>query len=138
MNQKIVDTLFNLAINNEGINNRFKLSSAIIRKNKIVSVGLNSIKTHPLQAKFQKNRHSIHLHAEIDAIKNALKNITVEDLAKCDLYVVRVKRESSNSKKWIFGNAFPCCGCMRAIETFDCNRVFYSTNRQTINMLERN
>lgn len=122
----ILDTLAKVAAANDGSNIRF--AAAIVRGNKIVSVGFNHMKSHPLQAKYCKNEHAIFLHAEIAAIKNALKELSVEDLSKTDLYITRVKKPKSFSKKFVWGLARPCCGCQRAIEEFGIRGVVYTTD----------
>lgn len=101
-----------------------KLSSCIVHKNNILSFGFNSKKSHPFQAKFGKNDECIFLHAEIDAIKNALKNNSVDDLRKSTLYVYRTKKMNGIEKS---GLAKPCAGCMRAIVNFNIKNVVYST-----------
>lgn len=98
-----------------------RLAAAIVKGNRVISFGHNKRKTHPLQNRFSKNRHSIYLHAEIDSIKNALKELKVEELSQCILIVVRTKKDGSS------GLAKPCKGCMRAIESFNIKQVIYST-----------
>ena len=70
----------------------------------------------------------IYLHAEVDAIRNALRLITQAQLSKCDLYVVRVKRPNERSRNWIHGLAKPCPGCQKIIKTFEIQRVFWTEN----------
>jgi tRNA(Arg) A34 adenosine deaminase TadA len=94
-----------------------------VYRNKIISYGFNSIKTHPLQKQFGSTKQSIHLHAEIDAIKNALKKISINQLQKSDLYIARSKCISGKVVKAI---AKPCIGCQRAITNFNINNVFYT------------
>lgn len=122
----ILHTLAKVAEANDTSN--IKFAAAIVRGNKIISVGFNHNKSHPLQAKFCKNEHAIFLHAEVAAIKNALREIHVEELSKCDLYISRVKKPESFSKKFIWGLARPCCGCQRAIEEFGIRGVVYTTD----------
>lgn len=101
-----------------------RLAACIVKNNRVVSFGHNKRKTHPLQTRFAKNRHSVYLHAEIDAIKNALKEIKVEELSQCILIIVRTKKDGS------LGMAKPCKGCTRAIETFGIKQVIYSTEEE--------
>jgi deoxycytidylate deaminase len=79
---------------------------------------------------FGKNQDSLFLHAEVDAIKNALRLISVDQLSKSELYVVRVKRVEGK-KGWFKGLAKPCEGCQRAIETFNLKAVHYTTDENT-------
>ena len=123
---EILDTLAKFAEANDGSNVRF--AAALVRNNKIVSVGFNRMKSHPFQAKFAKNEMAIFLHAEVHAIKNALRDYPVEDLSKMDMYIVRVKKPSSYSECYVWGMAKPCSGCQRAIAEFGVKRVVYTTD----------
>lgn len=102
---------------------RYFLAAAIVIKNRIISFGTNQMKTDPFQAKYAKNKDCIYLHAEIGAIKNALKRVDVDSLRKADLYVLRVRNE--NRKRAM---SKPCAGCMRAIAEFGIRRVIYTTD----------
>jgi tRNA(Arg) A34 adenosine deaminase TadA len=126
VNVGILNTLAKFAEANDESNIRF--AAAVVYRNKIVSVGFNHNKSHPFQAKFAKNEMAIFLHAEVHAIKNALKELTVEELAKCDLYITRVKKPKSHSKHFVWGIAKPCCGCHRAISEFGIRRTIYTTD----------
>lgn len=105
-----------------------KIAAAIVIKNKLISVGTNKYKSHPFQLKFSRNPESIYLHAEVDAIKNALKKVDVEDLKRATLYVARVKREKAFDRGWIWGNSRCCKGCSSAIVAFDIKNVYYTTD----------
>lgn len=107
---------------------RIKMSAAIVRKNKIITFGKNSYKSHPFQKKFGKNSDSIFLHAEISAIVQALKILDVKELATCDLYICRIKKNK-------FSLAKPCLGCARAIAEFKIKNVFYTTDDIDIGIL---
>lgn len=126
VNEGILHTLAKVAAANPA--QREKLAAAIVCRNKIISVGMNSMKSHPMAAKYGKNEHAVYLHSEVDCIKNALREIDIDDFAKCDLYVVRVKKPKPFSKQYIFGLAKPCCGCERAIAAFGIKRVIYTTD----------
>lgn len=98
------------------------LAACVVKRNKIMSFGHNKNKTHPLQNKFNKHPQANYLHAEIDAIKNALKRYSVDDLIGSTIYVVRTKKDGSE------GLAKPCKGCMQAIESFGIAKVIYTSN----------
>lgn len=102
-----------------------RVSSCLVLKNNILSFGFNKRKSHPFQAKFGKNEECIFLHAEIDAIKNALKCTSVEDLQRSTLYIYRSKKVNGVETN---GLAKPCVGCMRAIVSFNIKNVVYSTD----------
>lgn len=107
-----------------------KIAAAIVIKNKKVSIGINSMKTHPFQKMYGKNEMAICLHAEIDAIKNALRRVTVDDLKTATLYVARAKYLLKSPGKYdvVYGLADPCNGCKRAIVNFGIKNFCYTTD----------
>ena len=117
-----------MAIDNQGVQDRFKLSAALVRKREVISYGVNRMKTHPMQQKYGRNDKSIYLHAEISAIINALNHINKKDLTDATLYVYRVKRSGPFSTEWCDGEAEPCLGCQEAIKAFGIKRVVHSSN----------
>jgi len=102
-----------------------RVVASVVFKNDVVSYGVNSLKTHPFQAKFSKHPEAIYLHAEIAAIKNSLKKLSLNDLEKSTLYVCRVKYDE-NGPKMFFGLSKPCSGCVRCISTFNIKSVIYT------------
>ena len=126
VNEGILNTLTKVAEANDDSNIRF--AAAIVYRNKIVSIGLNHNKSHPFQAKYARNPEAIFLHAEIHAIKNALREVDVDELSKCDIYITRVKRKKAGDKQFVWGLSKPCPGCQRAIVEFGIRRTIYSTD----------
>jgi deoxycytidylate deaminase len=127
VHKTIVETLKQVAIANprEG---SAKVAAAVVRGKKIVAIGMNRGKSHPMQAKYNesKNPDRIFLHAEIDAIKNALKFSDEEDLKRSVMYVVRVKRPNTHDKvNWVYGASFPCSGCLNCLEAFQIRDIVY-------------
>lgn len=108
---------------------RARMASALVKSNKIISIGINRKKSDPLQAKYGKNKDAIFLHAEIHALKNALREYDVEELKDTVLYICRVKRLNQHSMKWVWGMAKPCEGCSRAIAEFGIRNVVYTTDK---------
>lgn len=131
---KIMQFTRRLAIDNPGVNNRAKLAAALVIKRDIISVGVNTMRSHPVQKKFGKNDASIYLHAEINAIVNSLNHVDKDDLRKASLYVYRVKKDMNDPKRtyWIDGLSCPCEGCMSAIDSFKIKRVVYSTDKPDV------
>jgi deoxycytidylate deaminase len=128
MNPRITQMLTRLAIENPGVNGRFKMAAGIVYKKHLIATGINSYKTHPMMNGDGYRKGQVFLHAEVDAIRNALKLLTQAQLSKCDLYVVRVKRPCSNSVNWVHGLAKPCPGCEKIIKAFDLQRIFFTEN----------
>jgi deoxycytidylate deaminase len=106
-----------------------KIVSVITYKSKIVSFGFNQNKTHPMQKRYGNNDSCIYLHSEIDAIKNSLRHLTVDELASASLYVLRVKK-LNRGQPFVSGSARPCNGCMKAIMSFNIKYVYYSENEK--------
>lgn len=93
-----------------------KLGAVILDSQKrLVSVGHNSYRTHPLQKKFNPNPDKIHLHAEI----MALSRLSREDQPH-SIFVVRVKKGGG------LGNAKPCKGCQAALSAFGVDSIYWS------------
>lgn len=113
---KIMDELFQLAKNRPKISGA-RIVSAIVLKNKIIAYGFNQKKSHPFQKKYSKNKDCIYLHAEVDAIKNALREVPSEVLSKCTIYVARAKKASRNGP-YVLGTSTPCSGCMKCIMSY--------------------
>lgn len=127
--RKIMQFVRRLAIDNPGINNRLKLAAAVVSKKDIISIGMNTMRSHPIQKKFGKNDNAIYLHAEIDAIVNSLNHIDKDFLRKCTLYVYRVKKDGNpKDRRWVDGLSCPCEGCMGAVDAFKIKRVVHSTD----------
>lgn len=117
-----------LAIENPGVQGRFKIAAGIVYRKHLIATGVNSYKTHPMMMPEKGYREGqIYLHAEPDAIKNALRLITQEQLSKCDMYIIRVKRpKTAWNKNWTYGIAKPCPGCMRTIKTFGIKNIYWT------------
>ena len=105
-----------------------RVSAMIVIKNKPIALCTNQRKTHPFQATYGKNKDAIFLHAEVSAIKNALKQVSIDDLRKATLYVARAKKANNQPRsKDIQGMAKPCTGCLLCIIDFGVKRVVYTT-----------
>lgn len=107
-----------------------RMIASIYYKGKVISTCRNSLKTHPFQKKYSEFPYKIHMHAEIGAIKNALKVISVDQLTDCTLYICRAKRISDNDPNSMFGLSKPCLGCFKAISEFQIGRVVYTLDDQ--------
>jgi len=121
---RIINNLFRLAQDIEPVKSS-RLAACLILKNSVLGYGFSQMKSHPFQAEFAKNPDAIFLHAETDAIKNALKRASQDDVSKATLYIARAKIDH-RTRKWIYGMAKPCIGCARAIATFDISNVVYT------------
>jgi len=106
-----------------------QIASAIIVKNDIISIGIAEKKTHPLQNRFKKCEEAIYLHSEIDAIRKALRLVSVNDLKKSMMMIARVKKIGIRPPYLLgWGLAKPCSGCRQAIEAFQIQKVLYTVD----------
>lgn len=124
--ERIIHTLVTIAADLPYVINT-KMCAAIVRRTRIISLGFNKTGTSRLQRRFKKNAHALCCHAEIDAIQNALKRYTQEDLKRCDIYVIRVRKPYQGGP-YLTGIAKPCKGCQKAIKHYGIRAVIYSEN----------
>jgi tRNA(Arg) A34 adenosine deaminase TadA len=103
-----------------------RVSAAIVHKNNIIAFATNEDKTHPFQFKFGKDNMKMHLHAEINVIKNALKILSQKELSKSTLYVARVKYVNEKRRAITWGLAKPCESCSKAIAAFNIDKICYT------------
>jgi len=113
MTPSIKEKLLRLAIENPGTKGRFKVAAGVIYKNRLMYVGVNSYKTNPIMLNGDYRVGQIHLHAEADALVQALRGMSQRQLAKSAMWVVRVKRSPSGG--FTEALARPCPGCWSLI-----------------------
>lgn len=106
---------------------RVRVGCVAMYGNKVISIGFNMEKTHPLQKYYNKYRNfqeytNVHhrLHAEV----NCLSQIMDMDInwRKVDLYIYRlcISREHGVSR--------PCPSCMRLIQDLGIKNIYYTTD----------
>lgn len=103
-----------MALKSRGVgghkNSSFRLGAVLCDKNRIVAVGNNSYKTHPVLRHLTKWPC---IHAEQDAIFSR----GLDNCQGLDLYVCRVKRDGS------IGMSKPCAVCSKLIEAVGIRKV---------------
>lgn len=109
---------------------REHVAACIVHKSSVMGICFNSIKTDPFQSRFRKNINSIHLHAEVLAVKGALKRIDIDKLSDSILFTLRLKYYDCWKKRIVWGLAKPCDGCRMLITHFDIPTVVYSVNQE--------
>lgn len=103
--------------------------AVVIYRGKIVGRGYNKYCVENIN---KVNRWSV--HAEVDAINNALRKISYEDLRKSTLIVVRKLKENSEYKEnknenilcEEIGLSAPCRHCTNFILKHGIKRCYYS------------
>ena len=108
------DMAYKLALTSEY--GKFRLGALIVKKNRIVSMGTNAKRSHPLQKKFS-SRPDLEAwrHAEV----HSLSLCRIEDAIDAKIYVGRVlaNNEWASSK--------PCEGCTKALKHFGIKGAYY-------------
>ena len=103
----------------DGIKSSFH-AACLVYKKRIVGVGINKRKSHPMMTRHSPRRGQIYLHAEVDAIIKVINNFGVEILSECSLYVLRT------TKTGIIASSKPCEGCQGHINHFGIKEVFWT------------
>jgi deoxycytidylate deaminase len=96
----------------------YQLCALVVKRNRVISVGYNNPKTHPLA--HTKMRQ---LHAEMDAIIGCTK----AELDGAEIVVVRARRDGK------VGMAKPCRACDDFIRRVGLRRVYYTVDSMDIN-----
>ena len=92
-----------------------QLCALIVSKNRVLSVGYNQPKTHPISSDTAQQQ----LHAEMDAV------LRCSDSADgAEIIVTRIKPSGKP------GLAKPCGICQGILTRFGIRRVFYTTNSE--------
>ena len=91
--------------------------AAIFQRNKILSIGQNSFKTHPLAQRFGHRNASI--HAECSAI---IRHGT-EDCSGLNLAVLRIGRRNNLT------SSCPCISCQNLISWTNIRNVYYTNKK---------
>jgi tRNA(Arg) A34 adenosine deaminase TadA len=123
---RVLSHLHRLAKKTEGIDGgRVRMAAAIVHKKRIVSTGVNRMKSHPIMMSSGYRTGQDLLHAETDAIvRSGLK-----DFSDYDLYVVRILKSDE------FALAKPCDGCSEILNTLNFKNVYYTTNDGDLDVL---
>lgn len=98
--------------------------SFILNKKKIITIGFNNQKTHPINLKYRfVNRKNIPIndlvgtHSEL----NALIKLGTDDVSGLVLVNTRINRNGE------IDLSMPCTGCQSFLTTLNFKKVFYST-----------
>jgi tRNA(Arg) A34 adenosine deaminase TadA len=122
---RVTNQLIRTALEKSGRIRSSRHAAAIImpRGNRVISIGWNKLKSHPMQARFSMDAgrpQRIFLHAETDAIIKTINKHGPEVLSECDLYVIRVGNDGT------LAGSRPCTSCCNLVKHFGINHVFHS------------
>lgn len=124
MHGKILDYLHEVAIAVPRVGSG-KLAAAVVYKGRIVSVGINQMKTHPLQLKYQSSPLKSSLHAEIAAIIRCSRILNEREISRASICVARDKKVLGVHS---YGLARPCTGCLDCIIAFGFKDIWYTND----------
>lgn len=92
---------------------KYKLGAVLTKKNKVIGLGFNSIKTHT------KSNHPFKMiHAEFDAILNS----QLEDFSNCSIYVYRETKAGKPAM------SYPCAHCLQMIRSLGIETIYFTDN----------
>lgn len=94
----------------------FKLGAALYSRRKLISVGWNHTKTHPLLFQGSKHRRQESRHAEFSVLLGVPKHLVVGST----VFVARVTKGGRVSM------AKPCPSCQNLLKTAGVRKVYYS------------
>jgi tRNA(Arg) A34 adenosine deaminase TadA len=97
-----------------------KMAAIISKRKRVLGIGFNSRKTHPLQRRFSDHDLKVCIHAEIDALRDALRNYDEEAIRGAEIFVARVLKNGSPA------TAKPCKTCQVALDTFGIAAVYWT------------
>lgn len=105
----------------------------ILKKNRILSIGTNHAKTHPITLKYNYKSHSgvdirdkVGLHSEL----SSLLKLGEEDTSRYDFLNIRLDRNG----KVCYSK--PCSGCQHALNQFGYRNFYYTESESTLKRLE--
>ena len=116
-----LESAYNIALDVEPFANA-RIAAILVHRNRIISIGTNWSKTHPIALKFQKNKKATYPHAEVVCLHNAHKR-GFDQWAKATLFIARVRKIDG---KIVQGNCRPCHGCFSAIEHFGVGKIVWT------------
>lgn len=106
---------------------RIKIGCCAVYKHKVISTGYNTVRSSPLQKKYNKYRFYEDLpgsnhgsHAELSCLKPLIDRDDI-DFNKVQLYIWR---KLGNGK---LGMAKPCESCMQLIKQLGIKHLYYTT-----------
>jgi len=122
---KIIEVSYAL-INKHNADLRCRHFSFILDKNKIISIGLNSLKTHPKNLKYnyvnklnENISDIVGTHSELSAVIK----LGEEDCSGLTLVNTRINRNDE------LDFSAPCSGCCDMIQQLNFKNVYFSNNK---------
>lgn len=109
------------ARDNTGVKGRYKIAAGIYLRSRLLVLGINSYKTHPIMLSSGYRREQIHLHAEADALQKFLRILPEHMLERCHMHVARVGLDGTTRL------AKPCEGCYKLLVQYRIGGLSWTT-----------
>ena len=109
---------------------RVKIGCCAVYKHKIISSGYNSLKTNPVQKRFNSYRFSADtpatMHAELACLLPLINRSDI-DFKDVSLYIYREHKSKE------LALARPCASCEALIKSLGIRHIYYTGNQSYIN-----
>lgn len=108
---------------------RIKIGCCVVKKNRILAVGINLLKSHPMQKYYNRqrcmdiNKIYNHIHAELDAV---LKVYDKVELKNADIYIYR--EDHIGIKRM----CRPCPACMYMLKKYRLRYIYYTNDNNYV------
>lgn len=99
-----------------------RVAALLVCKNRVIAVGTNWSKTHPVAQRFQKNKKALYPHAEVVCLHNAQKR-GFSDWSRATLYIARAKKINGVH---VPGLSKPCFGCLQAVDFYGVGKISWT------------
>lgn len=114
---------------------RCKHFSFILRNKRIISIGINSPKTHPLNLKYNYINKQKHKISDVVGTHSELRAVIKLGLTNCKGYTIINTRINRNQK---LDYSYPCNGCMEMLIQLGFNKVIYTNKDGNFEVLKLN
>lgn len=114
-------------------NKRCKHFSFIFKGKRLVSIGANSPKTHPLNLKYNYVNKQNHRISDLVGTHSELSAILKLGLSNYKGYSIINTRINRNYK---LDYSFPCNGCLDMLLNLNFDKIYYSTKNQEFDFLK--
>lgn len=107
--------------------------SYIFDRNRLISMGVNSYKTHPLNLKYNyinKKKENIGYLVGTHSEMSAVIKLGLKDCSGLTLVNIRINRKNE------LDYSFPCSGCRDMISKMGFKNVFYTTKNKKFDIIK--
>lgn len=95
---------------------RMKHGAVVVRGGRVLGIGVNKERNHPMIVSTNHIKDHCSVHAEIDAIRKA------RDVSGATIYVARVNKRGQNR------DSKPCKNCYDAMTELGIRKIIYTTS----------